>query len=106
MSSVQSDHDGEEARPNCDLAFETPLHDPLFRYYFRKFLDLYQLLYALKPILIQESVADDPWKLLVAVTLLNKTTGKVAIPVFWDLVARWPTPWVMSQGKWFHISTW
>lgn len=28
-------------------------HDPLFCFYFRKFLDLYQLLSALKPILIQ-----------------------------------------------------
>lgn len=46
-----------------------------------------------------ESVAGNPWRLLVAVTLLNKTTAKVAIPVFYDLIERWPTPWAMSQGQ-------
>ncbi|PPQ89412.1 hypothetical protein CVT25_002230 [Psilocybe cyanescens] len=52
----------------------------------------------LKPILIQEQVADDPWKLLVAVTLLNKTAGKLAIPVFHDIIKRWPTPFDLSQA--------
>ncbi|KAK0506088.1 DNA glycosylase [Armillaria luteobubalina] len=75
---------------------------------------------ALKPILIQgdrwgdsvvltlqshheldsiELVAHDPWKLIVAVTLLNKTSGKLAIPVFWELVDRWPTPLSLSQAS-------
>jgi len=31
---------------------------------------------------ISECVADDPWKLLVAEMLLNKTAGRVAVPVF------------------------
>ncbi|KAF9532063.1 DNA glycosylase [Crepidotus variabilis] len=52
---------------------------------------------SLKPDLIQEKVANDPWKLLIAVTLLNKTTGKLAIPVFWRLIERWPTPLLLSQ---------
>ncbi|KAJ7446513.1 DNA glycosylase [Mycena galericulata] len=52
----------------------------------------------LKPTLIQEAVADDPWKLLVAVTLLNKTSGKLAIPVFWAILTAWPTPWALSQA--------
>ncbi|KAK0198452.1 DNA glycosylase [Armillaria mellea] len=46
-----------------------------------------------------ELVAHDPWKLIVAVTLLNKTSGKLAIPVFWELVDRWPTPLSLSQAS-------
>ncbi|KAJ7181798.1 DNA glycosylase [Mycena crocata] len=52
----------------------------------------------LKPCLIQETVADDPWKLLVAVTLLNKTAGKLALPVFWQIMATWSTAWALSQA--------
>ncbi|KAK0465172.1 DNA glycosylase, partial [Desarmillaria tabescens] len=46
-----------------------------------------------------ELVAHDPWKLIIAVTLLNKTSGKLAIPVFWELVDRWPTPLSLSQAS-------
>jgi len=46
----------------------------------------------------QEKIADDSWKVLIAVTLLNKTTGKLAIPVFWTIVEKWPTPLHLSQG--------
>ncbi|KAJ7925919.1 DNA glycosylase [Mycena leptocephala] len=60
--------------------------------------DLHGRLIQLKPCLIQETVADDPWKLLVAVTLLNKTAGKLAIPVFWAIMAAWPTAWALSQA--------
>ncbi|KAF7347722.1 Methyl--binding domain-containing protein 4 [Mycena venus] len=59
---------------------------------------LHQQLLQLKPCLIQESVANDPWKLLVAVTLLNKTAGKLAIPVFWSIMSAWPTAWALSQA--------
>ncbi|KAJ6575257.1 DNA glycosylase [Mycena capillaripes] len=59
---------------------------------------LHERLIQLKPCLIQETVADDPWKLLVAVTLLNKTAGKLAIPVFWAILATWPTAWALSQA--------
>lgn len=41
--------------------------------------------------LIQEELATDPFQLLVAVTLLIKTSGRVAIPAFRALVARYPT---------------
>lgn len=41
--------------------------------------------------LIQEKVAHDPFKLLVAVTLLNKTKGTVAIPMFHAVIQRYPT---------------
>ncbi|KAH9975212.1 DNA glycosylase, partial [Russula compacta] len=45
-----------------------------------------------------ECVADDPWKLLVAVMLLNKTSGRVAVPIFWKLIARWPTPESLAKA--------
>ncbi|KAJ7492488.1 DNA glycosylase [Mycena latifolia] len=53
----------------------------------------------LKPNLIQETVADDPWKLLIAVTLLNKTSGKLAIPVFWAIMATYANAWALSQAS-------
>jgi methyl-CpG-binding domain protein 4 len=52
---------------------------------------------------LSESVADDPWKLLISVTLLNKTSGKLAIPVFWDILNKWPTPLALSQGVTINI---
>ncbi|KAI9695678.1 MAG: hypothetical protein M1836_006130 [Candelina mexicana] len=42
--------------------------------------------------LIQERLADDPFRLLVAVTFLNRTKGVHAIPVFYELLERYPTP--------------
>ncbi|KAI0453673.1 DNA glycosylase [Xylaria acuta] len=42
--------------------------------------------------LIQEELAEDPFRLLIAVTLLIRTSGKAAIPVFRALVERYPTP--------------
>lgn len=61
--------------------------------------------------LLEEQIAESPWKLLVVVTLLNKTAGKLAIPTFWKILAKWPTPLELSKGKgvrsfdrlWFHI---
>ena len=47
---------------------------------------------------LPEQLARDPWKLLVAVTLLNKTTGRLAIPILWKVLDRWPDPWALSQG--------
>ncbi|EJT98852.1 DNA glycosylase [Dacryopinax primogenitus] len=46
-------------------------------------------LLAIKPTLIQEKVADDPFRLLLAVILLNKTSWKQATPVFWRILDRW-----------------
>ncbi|CDO76786.1 hypothetical protein BN946_scf184978.g15 [Trametes cinnabarina] len=45
-----------------------------------------------------EYVSADPWKVLVAVTLLNKTPGSKSIPVFFDLIQRWPTPAALAQA--------
>ncbi|KAK4207252.1 hypothetical protein QBC37DRAFT_456168, partial [Rhypophila decipiens] len=42
--------------------------------------------------LIQEELASDPFRLLVAITFLIRTSGKAAIPVFRELVSRFPTP--------------
>ncbi|KAG9236506.1 hypothetical protein BJ875DRAFT_482243 [Amylocarpus encephaloides] len=42
--------------------------------------------------LIQEKLAHDPFQLLIAVTLLNRTRGKLAIPTFFELVQKYPTP--------------
>ena len=42
--------------------------------------------------LIQEKLANDPFRLLVAVTFLIRTHGKHAIPVFYSLMSKYPTP--------------
>ncbi|XP_063230123.1 uncharacterized protein LOC134535117 isoform X2 [Bacillus rossius redtenbacheri] len=41
--------------------------------------------------LVQEELYHDPFQLLVATMLLNKTRGEAAVPVIWRLLARWPT---------------
>ena len=42
--------------------------------------------------LIQEKLAHDPFRLLIAVTFLIRTHGKHAIPVFYELMVKYPTP--------------
>ncbi|KAH7170963.1 hypothetical protein EDB81DRAFT_777255 [Dactylonectria macrodidyma] len=42
--------------------------------------------------IIQEEFADDPFWLLVAVTFLIKTNGKLAIPMFYKVRERFPSP--------------
>lgn len=42
--------------------------------------------------LIQEELADNPFHLLLAVVLLNKTRGEHAIPTFRKLIEQYPTP--------------
>lgn len=42
--------------------------------------------------LIQESLASEPYHLLLAVILLNQTDGRKAIPIIKDLIQRFPTP--------------
>ncbi|KAF8722430.1 hypothetical protein AX14_009834 [Amanita brunnescens Koide BX004] len=65
--------------------------DPLYLFYLRQ-------LARCKPSLIQEELANNSWRLLVAVILLNKTYGKVAIPIFWFIMKEWPTPYHLSQA--------
>ncbi|KAF9810458.1 hypothetical protein IEO21_06928 [Rhodonia placenta] len=45
-----------------------------------------------------EYVAHDPWKLLVAVTLLNKTAGTHAVPAFLGLMDAWPTAHALARA--------
>lgn len=45
-----------------------------------------------------EQIGHDPWKLIVAVCLLNKTRGALSIPVFWRLLERHPRPEDMASG--------
>ncbi|KAH9953638.1 DNA glycosylase [Russula dissimulans] len=73
-------------------------NSPGYAAFFLISLDRYERLLNAKPILIQECVADDPWKLLVAVMLLNKTAGRVAVPIFWTLIERWPTPESLAKA--------
>lgn len=42
--------------------------------------------------LVQEKLAHNPFQLLLAVMFLNRTTGVQAIPAFYDLLERYPTP--------------
>ena len=42
--------------------------------------------------IIQERLWHDPFWLLIAVTFLNKTTGRAAVPVFWALKDKYETP--------------
>ncbi|KAL0951017.1 hypothetical protein HGRIS_007758 [Hohenbuehelia grisea] len=70
---------------------------PCFRS--KSFIQLHKRLLEAKPILIQETLADDSWKVLVVVTLLNKTAGKLAIPVFWEIIRLYPTPFALSQAN-------
>lgn len=62
--------------------------------------------------LIQEQLYNDPWRLLVATIFLNKTTGKVAIPVLWKFFELWPDPQSTMQadrkeiaGNWVVFSS-
>jgi methyl-CpG-binding domain protein 4 len=49
--------------------------------------------------LIQEKLWDQPFWLIIAVTFLNKTTGRAAAPIFWSLKELYPTPEALSQAK-------
>ncbi|KAI1467409.1 DNA glycosylase [Daldinia caldariorum] len=48
--------------------------------------------------LIQESLATDPFLLLVAVTFLIRVKGKQSIPVFHELVGKYPTPRHLAEA--------
>ncbi|KAI4600170.1 hypothetical protein KJ359_001272 [Pestalotiopsis sp. 9143b] len=42
--------------------------------------------------LIQEELASDPFRLLIAITFLVRTPGKISVPVFYELMENYPTP--------------
>ncbi|KAM6977823.1 methyl-CpG-binding domain protein 4 [Aplochiton taeniatus] len=54
--------------------------------------------------LVQETLFPDPWKLLVATIFLNKTSGKVALPVLWKFFELYPSAEVTRQADWKPIS--
>ncbi|XP_029453384.1 methyl-CpG-binding domain protein 4-like [Rhinatrema bivittatum] len=54
--------------------------------------------------LIQETLFHDPWKLLVATIFLNKTSGKMAIPMLWEFLEKYPAPDVVRNADWKEIS--
>ncbi|XP_043969221.1 methyl-CpG-binding domain protein 4 [Gambusia affinis] len=54
--------------------------------------------------LIQETLFHDPWKLLVATIFLNKTSGKMAIPVLWVFFERYPTAEETREADWKPMS--
>ncbi|KDQ49386.1 hypothetical protein JAAARDRAFT_42953 [Jaapia argillacea MUCL 33604] len=77
----------------------TPYHCSGFETFADDFLEHYDDLSMAKPILIQEHIGRDPWKLVVAVMFLNKTSGKSSIPIFWELLKRWPTAEALSRAE-------
>ncbi|GAA6216402.1 methyl-CpG-binding domain protein 4 [Lates japonicus] len=54
--------------------------------------------------LVQETLFHDPWKLLVATVFLNKTSGKMAIPVLWQFFERYPSAEVTRKADWKPMS--
>ncbi|XP_068996926.1 methyl-CpG-binding domain protein 4 [Embiotoca jacksoni] len=54
--------------------------------------------------LIQETLFHNPWKLLVATVFLNKTSGKMAIPVLWQFFERYPSAEVTREADWKPMS--
>ncbi|XP_070696103.1 methyl-CpG-binding domain protein 4 [Pempheris klunzingeri] len=54
--------------------------------------------------LVQETLFHDPWKLLVATIFLNKTSGKMAIPVLWQFFEHYPSAEVTREADWKPMS--
>ncbi|XP_023675009.1 methyl-CpG-binding domain protein 4 [Paramormyrops kingsleyae] len=50
--------------------------------------------------LVQETLFHDPWKLLIATIFLNRTSGKMAIPMLWQFFERYPSPEVTRASDW------
>ncbi|KAI0642479.1 DNA glycosylase [Trametes meyenii] len=84
--------------PSPHIELDALLGNPGFLCFYEEFLRAMHELYEAKPILIQEHVSSSPWKVLVAVTLLNKTAGKKSIPVFFEIMERWPTPTALAEA--------
>ncbi|TPX17381.1 uncharacterized protein E0L32_003024 [Thyridium curvatum] len=48
--------------------------------------------------LVQERLAGDAFRLLIAVTFLIRTSGKASIPVFEKVMERWPSPEALANA--------
>ncbi|KAI7155482.1 hypothetical protein KC349_g6951 [Hortaea werneckii] len=49
--------------------------------------------------IIQEKLYAEPFWLLIATTFLNQTSGRAAVPVFWALKNRFPTPDALAEAE-------
>ncbi|ODH22201.1 hypothetical protein ACO22_05546 [Paracoccidioides brasiliensis] len=49
--------------------------------------------------LIQEKLAHDPFRLLIATIFLNRTRGEVAIPVLYNVFERYPTVSALAEAR-------
>ncbi|KAH0836108.1 5-Methylcytosine G/T mismatch-specific DNA glycosylase [Fonsecaea pedrosoi] len=49
--------------------------------------------------LMQERLAHDPFRLLIATIFLNKTPGERAMPVFYQLMSQYPTPTDLANAE-------
>uniref|UniRef100_UPI0035902F42 methyl-CpG-binding domain protein 4 n=1 Tax=Myxine glutinosa TaxID=7769 RepID=UPI0035902F42 len=49
--------------------------------------------------LVQEILFHDPWKLLLAAIFLNKTSAKLAIPMLWEFLERYPSAQCARQAE-------
>ncbi|OCF74648.1 hypothetical protein I204_05028 [Kwoniella mangroviensis CBS 8886] len=49
--------------------------------------------------LIQEKLRYNPWKMLIATSLLNKTSGRAVKPILEELLDRYPTPQNLAEAS-------
>jgi methyl-CpG-binding domain protein 4 len=49
--------------------------------------------------LMQERLAHDPFRLLIATIFLNKTPGERAMPIFFELMSTYPTPADLADAE-------
>ncbi len=49
--------------------------------------------------IMQERLSHDPFRLLIATIFLNKTPGARAMPVFYTLMERYPTPKALAEAE-------
>ncbi|XP_006894550.1 PREDICTED: methyl-CpG-binding domain protein 4-like [Elephantulus edwardii] len=54
--------------------------------------------------LVQETLFHDPWKLLIATIFFNRTSGKMAIPVLWEFLEKYPSAEVARSADWRDVS--
>lgn len=54
--------------------------------------------------LVQETLFHDPWKLLVSTIFLNKTSGKMAIPLLWQFFEHYPSADFAREADWKPMS--
>ncbi|XP_058517160.1 LOW QUALITY PROTEIN: methyl-CpG-binding domain protein 4-like [Ochotona princeps] len=55
--------------------------------------------------LVQETLFHDPWKLLIATIFLNRTSGRMAIPVqTWEFLEKYPSAEAARAADWRDVS--